>query len=397
MTVIKDCRHLHFCGGCSSPQTAYASSLKAKEQLLKTLFSPLCSESLICPVIPCDPILRGRNKMEFSFFQSRDHQKSLGFISSTKPKQGVPITECLLIHENTMDILQLTRLWWDKYPNLQAYFPPKNRGSLCNLTVRFGYPKKEIMVILTTSGASGYSVNSEIVHDWKQMLLNSSLDITSIFWEEKHAIKGSPTRYLSTLIHGRPYIQQTLTLPSNKDCATFNIYPKSFFQPQNFQAARIIDITRELINPQGSEQVLDLYCGVGTIGIMLSSYVKKVIGVEIVPEAIKSAKENIQINHKEDCMEVFLEDVKTFCQRMNAEIAPDIIIIDPPRCGIQNKVLKYILRIGAPRLIYISCNPKTQLEESSCLVKAGYRIKKMQPIDQFPHSPHLENILLLEK
>lgn len=392
---MKDCRHLSFCGGCSSPQTAYSTFLKAKELLLQELFSSLISE--IRPVIPCTPILRGRNKMEFSFFQSRDQQKSLGLMSSSKPRQGIQITECLLTQEDTMEILRLTRLWWERHAYLTAYFPPKNRGCLCTLTIRYGYPKKEIMVILTTSGAPEYTISPEALEDWKQTLLGSSLNISSIFWEEKHSTPGLPTQYLQTLLYGEPYIQQTLTLPSDGSSATFNIRPKSFFQPQTLQAARIIDTVKEFINPQGTEILLDLYCGVGTLGIMLAPYVQKVIGVENVPEAILSARENILINHQENRMEVFLEDTKTFCKKLPYTCPPDIIIVDPPRCGLQNKALKHILKIGAPKLVYISCNPRTQFQECFQLIHAGYSIKAMQPIDQFPHSPHLENILLLER
>ncbi|SGA33446.1 RNA methyltransferase [Chlamydia abortus] len=130
---------------------------------------------------------------------------------------------------------------------------------------------------------------------------------------------------------------------------------------------------------------------------MLSQYVKKVIGVEIVPDAIDSAKENILINKKEHLMEVHLEDVKTFCKRYQDHPSPDVAIIDPPRCGIQNKVLKYLIRIAPRKIIYISCNPKIQFVECYSLIAAGYRMKKVQPLDQFPHSPHLENIILLER
>ncbi|WP_348663235.1 23S rRNA (uracil(1939)-C(5))-methyltransferase RlmD [Chlamydia vaughanii] len=397
MATITNCKHLGICGGCSSPQSAYADSLKVKEQLLHDLFSPIFPASDILPVIPCDPLLRGRNKMEFSFYQTYEGEKSLGFISPSKPKKGIPITECLMIHEHAMDLLTITREWWENHPELMAYYPPFNKGSLCTLTVRIGGPEHHLMVILTTSARPEYAVNKSLIEEWKQALIKSSLPIASILWEEKVSERNTPTYFRSHLLYGDPFIKQTLTLPKDGNSATFYVRPRSFFQPQSLQGAKIIEIAKEFIDPQGNETLLDLYCGAGTIGIMLSSYVKRVIGVEIVPDAIESAKENILINKKEDFIEVHLEDVKTFCKRHQDSAPPDIVIIDPPRCGIQNKVLKYLLRIAPKKIIYISCNPKVQFEECCSLISEGYRIKKVQPLDQFPHSPHLENIILLER
>nr|CRI43020.1 Uncharacterized RNA methyltransferase CPn_0885/CP_0981/CPj0885/CpB0914 [Chlamydia pneumoniae] len=397
MSTMQNCPHFGVCGGCSFPQSNYSDSLKKKEELLHQLFAPLVPSDMIAPIIPCSPSLRGRNKMEFSFFQTYEGEKSLGFISSTKPKKGIPVTTCLLIHEQTMDILKLTREWWDKHPELMAYFPPKNKGSLCTLTVRTGSPQQNFMVILTTSGTPEYRVNEACIDEWKEILLSSSLNIASIYWEEKVAARGISTYYETKLLYGAPSIQQKLSLPSDDNSASFSLRPRSFFQPQITQAAKIIETTKEFINPEGSETLLDLYCGAGTIGIMLSPYVKNVIGVEIIPDAVASAQENIKANNKEDCVEVYLEDAKAFCKRNENCKAPDVIVIDPPRCGMQSKVLKYILRIGSPKIVYISCNPKTQFQECADLISGGYRIKKMQPIDQFPYSTHLENIILLER
>lgn len=396
MTTQVNCKHFPICGGCSSPQSDYQNSLKTKERLLHQLFSPIFSDKDILPVLSCVPPLRGRNKMEFSFYQTYEGEKSLGFITPTKPKKGIPITDCLMIHKDAMEILRLTRSWWEVYPELQAYYPPKNKGSLCTLTVRIGGPKHHLMVILTTSARKEYAVDKTIIEQWKCSLVNSSLPITSIIWEEKFSEVNTATYFLPHLLHGNAFITQKLTLPKDGNSATFYIYPRSFFQPQILQNERIIEIIKEFMQPQGNETLLDLYCGTGTIGIMLSTYVKKVIGIEIIPDSVASAKENIIINNKQSCVEVYLESAQTFCKRQQNYPPPDVAIIDPPRCGMQNKTLKYLLRIAPKKLIYVSCNPKVQFEECCRLIAGGYSIKKMQPVDQFPHSPHLENIILLE-
>lgn len=393
---IKDCRHFGVCGGCSSPQTRYALSLKEKEQFLHELFAPLISSEQISPVIPCEPQIYGRNKMEFSFFQTCEGEKTLGFITPTKPRQGVSITHCLAMDPLAMEIVQISREWWANHPELMAYYPPQNKGSLCTLTVRKGNVNNDFMIIFTTSGREEYLVPRAAIEEWKSDLLKSSIPINSIYWEEKVSEKKVPTYFRSYLIYGEPYIKQRLVLPDDGSEGIFHVRPKSFFQPQHAQAARIIDAAKKLMAPTGDEVLLDLYCGAGTIGIMLSPYVKKVIGVEIVPEAIESAKENIIINGREGSVEVFLEDAKSFCQRQEGT-SPDILIIDPPRCGLQSKVLKYVCRLAPKKIIYISCNPKTQLEECLHLVASGYEVKGMQPIDQFPHTPHLENVISLER
>jgi 23S rRNA (uracil-5-)-methyltransferase RumA len=388
-----NCKHFGICGGCSSPQTEYELSLKAKELALHNLFSPLIPSQKILPVIPCSPILRGRNKMEFSFYQTVDGEKTLGFISPSKPKKGIPITECLMIDERAIDILNYTRSWWATHPELSAYYPPLNKGSLCTLTVRIGNVSNDFMIILTTSGREEFAVPLSVIQEWQKTLLDSGLPITSIFWEEKLSARNSPTTFRTTHLYGEQFLKQQLSIEGRSNI--FHVRPRSFFQPQSRQAEKIIQTIKDFISPTGEETLLDLYCGAGTIGISLSPYVKKIIGVELVPDAVASAQENIQLNSAN--MEVFLEDAKQFCRR-NEHLPPlDIVVIDPPRCGMQNKALKYLLRMSPKKIIYVSCNPLTQISECSILVEHGYQLQRMQPIDQFPHTHHLENIVLLER
>lgn len=331
--------------------------------------------------------------MEFSFYQTVDGEKTLGFISPSKPKKGISITECLMIDERAMDILQLTRAWWAAHPGLSAYYPPLNKGSLCTLTVRIGNISKDFMIILTTSGREEFAVPQQVIEEWQQSLLDSGLPITSIFWEEKLSARNCPTTFRTTHLYGKHFLKQQLSIEGHT--SLFHIRPRSFFQPQSCQAEKIIQTIKEFIDPSGEETLLDLYCGAGTIGILLSPYVKKVIGVEIIPDAVASAHENIQLNSVN--MEVFLEDAKQFCKRNENLPSPDIVVIDPPRCGMQNKALKYLLRMVPQKIIYVSCNPFTQFNECSILVDQGYQLQRMQPIDQFPHTSHLENVVLLER
>lgn len=392
----RNCKHLGVCGGCSSPQIAYRASLQEKEATLRERFAPITEACEIFPVIPSPSPFRGRNKMEFSFYQTYEGERSLGFITQQRPKRGLPITECLMIDPRVMDILNITRAWWDLHPDILAYYPPLNKGSLCTLTVRIGNTNHDFMVVLTVSGANNYSLDKGLIYQWAECLQQSQLPITSIFLEERIAQRSTPTQFIQHLIYGQPFIQQTLSLPEDQNSSVFHVGPKSFFQPQIAQAVKIIETVKKFINPKGDEILLDLYCGAGTLGIMLAPYVKKVVGVEIVQEAVEKAHQNIQMNNKTN-VEIYASDVKTFCQQHMQNMTPDIVIVDPPRCGMQNKVLKYLLKMSPKRIIYVSCNPASQFEECSQLIQQGYSLKKMQPIDQFPHTQHIENVVLLEK
>lgn len=384
------CKHFLSCGGCSFSQDTYSEQLQSKEQLIADLFSNYLEEtSKIHPIIPSPKITELRNKMEFSFYETLT-QKGLGLMAKGKPKKVLSLEECLLIDKEMFSYLKATQSWWNSN-KVEAFFPPKNIGFLCSLSIRKSQRTKEIMIILTTM-APNEKYNEHTVLDLCKYLIEQKLIPDSFIWNIKYAQKGSPTQFTQKCLFGKESIREQLKL-SSTHTADFTIYADSFFQPNTLQAENILKTILKFGTPNKTETLLDLYCGVGSIGIMLSPFFKEVLGMEIIPSAIQSAQENILHNNINN-MQVILDDVKNIGKYLKN--SPDIVVIDPPRCGLHPKVKTTLKELLPKKIIYISCNPKTQHLDINPLLK-NYFIKEIQPIDQFPHSNHLETVVLLEK
>ena len=190
--------------------------------------------------------------------------------------------------------------------------------------------------------------------------------------------------------HGKGYVIEKL------EDFQFKIGPKSFFQTNTKQARKIIQVTREFAELTGNEIVYDLYCGTGSIGIFVSEKAKKIIGVEMIAAAIEDAKENAALNNL-SAAEFFAGDVIDICndEFFAAHGRPDVIITDPPRAGMHEKLVKKILEIAAPTVVYVSCNPATQARDLN-LLDEKYEVTKVQPVDMFPHTHHIENVVQLK-
>ncbi len=384
------CKHFLSCGGCFFSQDNYSKQLEIKQSYITNLFADLIENfSEIYPIIPSPQITETRNKMEFSFYETLT-QKGLGLMAKGKPRKIIPLEECLLIDQEMFSYLKATQDWWN-LTQIEAFFPPKNIGFLCSLTIRKSQKTQETMIILTTM-APNEKYNKETVLSLCDYLINNKLIPNSFIWNIKYASKGSVTQFDQKCLLGNNFITEQLKL-SSKHIGNFTIYPDSFFQPNTLQAENILKTILKFGNPNKTDTLLDLYCGVGSIGIMLSQFFQYVLGVEIIPSAVKSAKENILRNHINN-MQVILDDVKNIHKYLKS--FPNTVVVDPPRCGLHPKVKEILIKFLPKKIIYISCNPKTQYLDITFLLK-NYFIKKIQPIDQFPHSNHLENVVLLEQ
>jgi len=189
---------------------------------------------------------------------------------------------------------------------------------------------------------------------------------------------------------GSGYIQETL------EDFVFNISAKSFFQTNTRQAETLYSITRDFAGLTGTEVLYDLYCGTGSIGIFCSGKARKIIGIEMIPQAIEDARQNAAQNNLDHCL-FYAGDVADICTDAFFELhgKPDVVITDPPRAGMHEKLVRQLLRIRAPRVVYVSCNPATQARDLALLDEA-YTIKRIRPVDMFPHTHHIENVVLLE-
>ena len=353
------CRHFGSCGGCTAQTIPYDQQLERKEEMIRQLFP----DQPIERIIGCEDEWQWRNKMEFSFSQAKSGERFLGLMMRGKRGRVVTLEECQITQPWFVETLQRVYDWWEQ-SGLDAYFPPGDRGLLRTLMLREGVNTGQKMAVLTIANDGSALGFAEAIGDFDSVILR-----------RQFTQKGVPTRFEEEVLRGNPYIEESLGE------YRFRIRPSTFFQPNSVQAEVLYNKIAELVE---GETLLDLYCGTGSIGILCSKLVKRVIGLEIVP----GAQENIDLNGI-DNMEVRVGD----CEKEPFPEA-DIVIVDPPRAGLGPKAIQKLLEGGFKKIVYVSCNPKSQARDIAKL--EGYHLSWMQPLDQFPQTPHVENIALLE-
>lgn len=339
-------------------------------------------------------IFEYRNKMEFTFSENRAGQKFLGLMIAQAEPYVFNLAECHLTSSWFARVVASVRAWWEA-STLQAYFPPADRGALRYLTLREGVRTDQKMVILNVSGNPEYALARAELDQFCAAIQKELGEETSIFLRIHQTKKGRPTQFFEMHLKGPDHIMEELHLENGK--LTFKISPSSFFQPNTLAAEILYNTALSMIPKAGL--VYDLYCGTAALGMGVASKARQVIGIELSPEAVIDAEENIKRNQIQN-MTVFQGDVGKTITALMGESSfqrPDLAIVDPPRAGLDPLALSHLKTLSPSKIVYISCNPLTQAENVEELFKAGYELKRLQPIDQFPHTYHIENIALLEK
>ena len=398
------CSHFGVCGGCQWQMLPYEQQLVYKH---KQVFDNLTRIAKIpLPVIP--PILGAketqgyRNKVEYTFATEKfipfeefkamnaaglEPTKSIGaggFHARGFFEKVVEIDTCYLQSEPTNEIRK-TAVRFAIENEMPFYNIKQHQGWLRNMFIR-NTTKVEWMVNVIL----GYDGGEK-----REALLNLFLkkfpQITTLLYTINEKRNDSMQDLVPQVYFGTGYITEAL---ENFD---FKISPKSFFQTNSKQAEILYQVTRNFAELTGKEVVYDLYCGTGSIGIFCSKEAKKIIGVEVVAEAIEDAKENASINNLSHAA-FFAGDVINICDDafFDTHGKPDVIITDPPRAGMQDKLVKKLLEIQAPLIVYVSCNPATQARDLS-LLGEKYTVTKIQPVDMFPHTLHIENVVQLKR
>jgi 23S rRNA (uracil1939-C5)-methyltransferase len=394
------CQHFGVCGGCKWQMLPYELQLKYKQQQVhdqlqrigQVEFPPL-------QTIVGSPRERYyRNKLEFTFSSQRyrttaelkaadgadlPQEPALGFHAPGLFDKVVPIFTCYLQEDPTNLLLNTLREYTET--NDLPYYDFKNhQGWLRNIIFR----KARTGEIL---------INLVIHHEDKknriallEELKAKITGITSLNYTINPKMNDSIYDLDVICYDGKPYIEETL------EDFRFKISPKSFFQTNTYQAEALYRLTREFAGLTGTETLYDLYCGTGSIGIFCSKGAKKVIGIEVVEDAVRDAYENAAMNGLEHC-KFYAGDVAAICTDAFFEEhgKPDVIITDPPRAGMHEKLVQQILKMRAPKVVYVSCNPATQARDLQ-LLDAAYKVTRLQPVDMFPHTHHIENIALLK-
>ena len=400
------CPHSRICGGCTWHEMKYEKQLEEKEKILLDAFDKLLDKQTveIFPIIPFSQQWRYRNKMEFSFSENKGGEKYLGLTIANAKSFIFNVETCFLANKWFSSALQAVRNWWKK-TDLHAYFPPKDKGHLRSITMREGIRTQEKLIMLKVSGNKEYVLTEEDKKGFVQAIKDTGIKNISIFLCIQKIQKGQSTTYEILPLTEKKYITEKLKLsflqksfPKEKELI-FKISPTSFFQTNTIQAEKLYNLAIKLAEVKKNSIVFDLFSGTGSIAMAFSLFVKKVIAIEINPSAVLDAKKNIEENKLSN---IFLyegdvgEVLKNLSSKKELFTPPDIVVVDPPRSGLNLKAIEQIKNLKPKKIIYISCNPYTQSENIKELQNL-YILKKIQPIDQFPHTHHIENIAILER
>jgi len=394
------CQHFGICGGCKWQMLPYQKQLEYKQQQVNDQLQRIGQIELppIQTIIGSKQERFYRNKLEFTFSQHRylthkeiaaadgaplTAEQALGFHAPGLFDKVVPISTCWLQGDPTNKLLEVLRQCTEEN-NLQYYNYKKHEGWLRNVVLRIA-TTGEILLNIVMQHEDKEKREALLEH-----LLKYIPGITTLHYTFNSKVNDSIHDIDVHTYFGKGFIEEQL------EDFRFKISPKSFFQTNTYQAETLYKVTREFAGLIGNEILYDLYCGTGSIGIFCSKGAKKVIGIEVIEEAIADAKENATMNNLKHC-QFYAGDIAQICNdAFFAEHGkPDVIITDPPRAGMHEKLVKQLLAIKAPKIVYVSCNPATQARDLQLLDEA-YKVTKLQPVDMFPHTHHIENVALLE-
>lgn len=396
------CAHFGLCGGCRWQNIEYAEQLAMKQRMVEKHFSGLLDQVKVIPPIAADSLWEYRNKMEFSFSQDRRGERYFGLVQSGPYRDVFSLAECHLCLPWVVKCSHVIRAWWER-SGLHAFHPKKNTGSLRSVVFRSGMRTGDRQVILQVSGNADFALSkqqlTEFVEACKTEANPEGKGNLSIFLRICQAVRGKPTTYFDMQLFGEKGFEEELTIAFAEGSKTlkFQVSPGAFFQPNTFQAEKLYGLALDLANIQPEDHVFDLYCGTGTLAIAAAAKGVRVTGVELSCESSHDARENAKYNQLTN-VEIITNSVEEQAKILHSQgLRPDVVFIDPPRAGLVPKALTDVAAFNAPTLVYISCNPTTQAQNVRQLLQYGYRLVSMQAVDQFAHTAHIENVVLLQK
>jgi 23S rRNA (uracil1939-C5)-methyltransferase len=393
------CEHFGVCGGCKWQNMKYADQLYFKKKQVVEGLRRIGKIEVpeIRPILGSAENYFYRNKLEYTFSNMRwltEFSKDIDFANRNMNGLGfhipkmwdriLDIENCYLQPNPSNEIRLAVKKYADDN-NLEFYDVKKWTGFLRNLIIR-NTSTGEWMVILVVREDDKEKINGVLSH-----LAEKFPEITSLMYVVNPKTNDTIYDLDVELFKGQPFIMEEM------EGLRFKIGPKSFYQTNSKQAYELYKVAREFANLQGDEIVYDLYTGTGTIANFVASKAKKVIGIESVEMAIEDAKENSQINNIENT-DFFVGDMlKVLDDEFIGEHgSPDVIITDPPRAGMHEKVVRQIIKAAPKKIVYVSCNPAPQARDAAILSES-YIVLTIQPVDMFPHTQHVENVMLLER
>lgn len=397
------CPYFGICGGCQFQFMPYEKQLKFKRQQVIDSFERIGKiyNPPVADIIGCAEHYYYRNKMEFSFGYDEGMNFALGMHLPGRRYDILDLKECYLQSELSVEVVNKVREFTEA-KRWMPFKPSCNQGFLKALYVREGRRTDEMMVNLVTSDQIPEDFEVSLEEFVKFLLKDESdvdngkagsMKIASIVWSKVISRKGFTRQVKENVIYGKPAITEKMIL-KNGDELKFDISPQAFFQVNTLQAEILYSQVLKFSLLKSHNMVFDLFCGTGTIGLFLAKHVGQVLGIELNEQAIQSAKENARKNNLFN-IDFYTGDVSKILHEIRER--PSLIIVDPPRAGLTEKLIKKINDFGANQIVYVSCNPATLARDINWLKDYGFTVKNIQPVDMFPHTFHIECVCLLER
>lgn len=379
-----DCETYKRCGGCNMRHIEYEETLIMKRNSVQALVNKTLKNKVqVKNTIGMENPLHYRNKAQYPIGMNKENKPVIG-VFARRSHEIIPINNCLIQKPISEQIAKFILEYITKN-NISVYDEKSGKGIFRHLVIKVGVKTNEVMCILVIN-AHSFKNENKLVEELVKNFPNIKTIVKNINTKNTNVIMGKE----NIVLYGDGYIKDIL------GDYTFKISPQSFYQVNPLQAEKLYNLGVEAAKITKNDIVFDLYCGIGTISLFMAKYAKKVYGVEIVEQAIKDAKENAKTNNIENTefiagdTEIVLDDLIN-----NKKIIPDVVMVDPPRKGLDNRTIENINKIKPNRVIYISCNPATLIRDLAKF-EENYEIKSIQPVDMFPFSSHVECVAVLQ-
>lgn len=378
-----DCETYKRCGGCNMRHIEYEETLIMKRNSVQALVNKTLKNKVkVKNTIGMENPLHYRNKAQYPIGMNKENKPVIG-VFARRSHEIIPINNCLIQKPISEQIAKFILEYITKN-NISVYDEKSGKGIFRHLVIKVGVKTNEVMCILVIN-AHSFKNENKLVEELVKNFPNIKTIVKNINTKNTNVIMGKE----NIVLYGDGYIKDIL------GDYTFKISPQSFYQVNPLQAEKLYNLGVEAAKITKNDIVFDLYCGIGTISLFMAKYAKKVYGVEIVEQAIKDAKENAKTNNIENTefiagdTEIVLDDLIN-----NKKIIPDVVMVDPPRKGLDNRTIENINKIKPNRVIYISCNPATLIRDLAKF-EENYEIKSIQPVDMFPFSSHVECVAVM--
>ncbi|MCQ2514360.1 MAG: 23S rRNA (uracil(1939)-C(5))-methyltransferase RlmD [Ruminococcus sp.] len=371
------------CGGCQLQNLSYAEQLKFKQNKVDGLLKKFCK---VEPIIGMDNPYNYRNKVQAAFRTNRQG-KIISGVYQSGTHNIVAIDECQIEDKTADKIIVAVRKLMPSF-RMTTYDEDTGKGFLRHILVKRGFATNEIMLVLVTGSPIFPSKNN-----FTKAIRKQFPEITTIIQNVNPYNTNLVLGDNQKILYGKGYIEDVLC-----DCK-FRMSPKSFYQINPVQTEKLYETAIEYAGLKGEETVLDTYCGIGTIGIIAAKRgAGKVIGVELNGEAVRDAIVNVKANNLKN-IRIYKGDAGEFMEEVAEETEkPDVVFMDPPRAGSDEKFLNSLIKMSPKTVVYVSCNPETLSRDLEYIVKhSKYKVKKIQPVDMFPHTAHVETVCLLSR